>query len=90
MINILVVDDHRLFRLGVAKMLPESKGFKVVGEAANAEQGVSLARKLRPNVVLMDILMRPCQKLRVCWAVRCSTGRTDYGKTRHTDQRRAA
>ncbi len=57
MINILVVDDHRLFRLGVAKMLPECKGFKVVGEAESAELGVSLARKLRPNVVLMDIIM---------------------------------
>ena len=57
MINILLVDDHRLFRLGVAKMLPESKGFKVVGEAESAEQGVCLARKLRPHVVLMDILM---------------------------------
>ncbi len=57
MINILLVDDHRLFRLGVAKMLPEGKGFKVVGEAESAEQGVSEARKLRPHVVLMDILM---------------------------------
>lgn len=57
MITILLVDDHRLFRLGVARMLPESKGFKVVGEADSAEQGVSLARELRPNVVLMDILM---------------------------------
>ena len=57
MINILVVDDHRLFRLGIIGMLPESKGFKVVAEAGHAEQGVSLARSLRPNVVLMDILM---------------------------------
>ena len=57
MISILLVDDHRLFRMGVAKMLPESGGFKVVGEADNAEQGVSLARKLKPNVVLMDILL---------------------------------
>lgn len=57
MIKILLVDDHRLFRLGVAKMLPEAKGFNVVGEAETAEQGVSEARKLRPHVVLMDILM---------------------------------
>ena len=57
MIKILLVDDHRLFRLGIEKMLPESKGFRVVGGADGAEQGVSLARSLRPNVVLMDILM---------------------------------
>ena len=41
MINILLVDDHRLFRLGIAKMLPECKGFKVVGEAEEADQGVT-------------------------------------------------
>lgn len=57
MINILVVDDHKLFRMGIIGMLPETRGFKVVAEAANAEQSVSLARSLRPNVVLMDILM---------------------------------
>lgn len=57
MINILLVDDHRLFRLGMARLLLENKGFKVVGQADSAESGVSLARKLRPNVVLMDILM---------------------------------
>jgi len=57
MIKILLVDDHRLFRLGVAQMLPDSKGLKVVGEAESAEQGVSLARSLKPHVVLMDILM---------------------------------
>ncbi len=57
MINILVVDDHRLFRLGIIAMLPESRGFKVVAEAGQAEEGVNLARSLRPNIVLMDILM---------------------------------
>jgi len=57
MINILIVDDHRLFRLGISKMLPEGLGFNVVGEAEQAEQGVKLARTLRPNVVLMDLLM---------------------------------
>ncbi len=57
MINILLVDDHRLFRLGVARMLPERKGFKIVGEADNAEDGVNLARKHRPHIVLMDMLM---------------------------------
>lgn len=57
MIKILLVDDHRLFRMGLARMLPECKGFRVVGEAEDAEQGVSLVRSLRPNVVMMDLLM---------------------------------
>lgn len=57
MIGILVVDDHRLFRLGIAKMLPDSKGFKILGEAENGEQAVAMARRLQPDVVLMDLLM---------------------------------
>ncbi len=57
MIRILVVDDHRLFRLGLSKMLPERKGLQIVGEAENGEQAIQLARELRPNIVLMDILM---------------------------------
>lgn len=57
MIGILVVDDHRLFRLGLGKMLPDGKGFKILGEAENGEQAVAMARRLQPNVVLMDLLM---------------------------------
>ena len=57
MIKILIVDDHRLFRMGLAKMLVESRGFRVIAEAEHPEQAVNLARTLRPNVVLMDILM---------------------------------
>ena len=57
MISVLVIDDHRLFRMGIAEMLPESGGFNVVGAAESAEEGVGMARQLRPNVVLMDILM---------------------------------
>ncbi len=57
MIRILIVDDHRLFRLGLTKMLPEGKGLQVVGEAESGEQAVQLARELKPNIVLMDILM---------------------------------
>ncbi len=57
MIRILVVDDHRLFRLGLQKMLPERKGLQIVGEAESGEQAIQLARELKPNIVLMDILM---------------------------------
>ena len=57
MIRILLVDSHRLFRMGLRKMLPESNGFSIVAEAENGEQAVDLARELMPHVVLMDILM---------------------------------
>ena len=57
MIRIPVVDSHRLFRMGLRKMLPEANGFNVVAEPESGEQAVDLARELMPHVVLMDILM---------------------------------
>jgi DNA-binding NarL/FixJ family response regulator len=57
MIKILLVDDHRLFRIGLKKMLQDVNGLLVVGEAETGEEAIRLARELRPNVVLMDICM---------------------------------
>jgi DNA-binding NarL/FixJ family response regulator len=57
MIRILIADDHRLFRSGLIRMLQDGRGFQVVGEAESGERAVQLARELRPNIVLMDLLM---------------------------------
>ena len=57
MIRVLIADDHRLFRIGMQKMLREASELKVVGEARSGEEAVRLARELAPNVVLMDICM---------------------------------
>lgn len=57
MINVLLVDDLDLVRTGIKKMLEETTGIKVVGEASNGEDAVKLARKLKPHVVLMDVKM---------------------------------
>ena len=57
MIRLLMVDDHRLFRLGMAELLKQVPSFSVVGQAENGEQALSLCRELRPDVVLMDVLM---------------------------------
>lgn len=55
--NILVVDDHDLVRMGIIRMLADVDGCTVVGEAKTGEEAVQLARKLHPNVVLMDVKM---------------------------------
>ncbi len=57
MIRILLVDDHRLFRLGVRKMLAEASNLEIVAEAQSGEEAVSACLKHQPNVVLMDISM---------------------------------
>ena len=54
-ISILIVDDHTLFRKGVRKMLECEPDVQVVGEAANGEEALALARGLLPDVILMDI-----------------------------------
>ena len=55
--RVLLVDDHALFREGVALLLGARKDFQVVGEAANGRQAVDMARQLRPDVILMDVQM---------------------------------
>ncbi len=57
MIRVLIADDHKLFRIGLQKMLRDNREINVVGEARSGEEAVTLARELTPNVVLMDISM---------------------------------
>ena len=56
-IRVLLVDDHALFRKGVASMLASERGFEVVGEASDGLEGLDRARELMPDVILMDIFM---------------------------------
>lgn len=57
MINVLLVDDHDLVRVGIRRLLTDVKGIKVVGEAKSGEEAVRIARDLQPHVVLMDVKM---------------------------------
>ena len=52
--TVLIVDDHAGFRAG-ARALLEAEGFDVLGEAADGESAVEQARRLRPQVVLLDV-----------------------------------
>lgn len=54
--RVLIADDHSLFRDGVASLI-RAAGLEVVGEASNGELAVSEARRLRPDLVLLDIHM---------------------------------
>jgi NarL family two-component system response regulator LiaR len=56
-ISILIADDHTLFRKGIRGMLEAEPDMAVVGEAATGNEALGQARKLMPDVVLMDIKM---------------------------------
>jgi PAS domain S-box-containing protein len=56
-LRVLVVDDHEVVRQGLAALLRDDGGIDVIGEAADGRQAVDLAWRLRPDVVIMDVLM---------------------------------
>ena len=55
--RILIADDHMLMRMGLKSMLQYQTDMTVVGEAANGESAVRLAKELLPDVVIMDLMM---------------------------------
>ena len=57
LLRILIADDHMVVRRGLRSLLTPRNGMKVVGEAADGVEAVSLAKELQPDVILMDMVM---------------------------------
>lgn len=57
MIKVIIVDDHQMVRRGLRFFLDTQNDIEIVGEAANGEEAVKLVQTVRPDVVLMDIVM---------------------------------
>ena len=56
-VSVLLVDDHALIRRGLADLIRYESDLKVAGEAANGQEAVEAARKLNPDVIVMDLMM---------------------------------
>lgn len=57
MIKVVLVDDHRILREGLKKLLTTDPEISIIGEAANGEEAISLLNTMEPDIMLMDIGM---------------------------------
>ena len=55
--RVMLVDDHEIMRDGLREVLHRSGDFEVVGEAGNGESAVRAAKELKPDVIVMDVMM---------------------------------
>jgi DNA-binding NarL/FixJ family response regulator len=56
-IRVLIIDDHAIFRMGLASLLSSREGFEIVGDAADGPEGIRMSVELKPDVVVMDLMM---------------------------------
>ncbi len=68
-IKVLLVDDHTLFRRGIAAVLANEEGLEVVGEAVDGLEAIEKAKEIAPDVILMDLNMPRCSGLEAIQAL---------------------
>jgi DNA-binding NarL/FixJ family response regulator len=72
-VRILIADDHKVVRQGLRMFLEYDDDLEVVGEATNGQEAVEMARELKPDVVLMDLVMPVMDGLTAIAAIRGET-----------------
>lgn len=68
--RILIVDDHQVVRMGLRMLLEHQGGLKVVGEAGTAAEAIEMAKKLKPELVLMDVRLPDESGIEACRKIR--------------------
>jgi len=87
-IRILLADDHRILREGLRSLLAQQPDMQVAGEAASGEDALTLARRLRPDVVIMDVVLPGIDGVETTRRI-CSElpGTRVIGLSMHSDRR---
>ncbi|MEL6922446.1 MAG: response regulator transcription factor [Bacteroidota bacterium] len=65
-LNILIVEDHHIFRLGIRTLLERQKTLQLVGEASDGAQAIRLAEDTNPEVILLDVHLPKLSGAEVC------------------------
>ncbi|MEK7877977.1 MAG: two-component system response regulator NarL [Pseudomonadota bacterium] len=68
--RILIIDDHPLFRKGVSQLIAMAPHLELVGEASGGEEGVAQARRLDPDLILLDLHMKSMNGIDTLKAIR--------------------
>lgn len=68
-VKVLLVDDHTLFRRGIAAVLANEEGLKIVGEASDGLEAIKMAKETVPDVIVMDLNMPNCSGLEATQAL---------------------
>ncbi len=77
MITIILVDDHKIVRQGIRALLEAEPDFKILAEAGNGEEAVQLVEKLKPDVLITDLMMRDINGIEVTRQARQRSPKTE-------------
>jgi DNA-binding NarL/FixJ family response regulator len=75
-VRLVIVDDHGQARAGTRELLGTAHGVEVVGEAVNGHDAIGLCRRLRPDLVLMDVQLRDMDGMAATRAIRAAVPET--------------